>query len=55
MKPKRSTLVPNLVMLVVGLAILINRAPPPPAGVDFLFVVGWYVGHYVGVIENLFR
>jgi len=55
MKPKQSTLIPNAIALTALVVGLINYAPPPPAGGDILFRLGWYVGHYVGLIENLFR
>lgn len=44
-----------VVLATVALSLAGGAAPPPPVGADLTFKIGWYVGHYVGVIENLFR
>lgn len=52
MKLRHQTLLVVLATVALSLA---GARRPPPVGADLTFKIGWYVGHYVGVIENLFR
>lgn len=56
MKLKAENVIGGIVaMCLYGAIHTVAKTEPPPADADLTFKIGWYFGHVVGWVENLFR